>query len=648
MGRRARRRGDGSPDVTTTFGVEGANASPLAVDDADTTYEDAAVDVDVLTNDDDTDGDELEITAVTQPAAGTATLNADGTIRFTPAPDFFGLATFTYTVSDGLASSTATVSVTVRAVNDAPVAVADSATVAEDGMIEVDARLNDSAGPANEGAQVLTVELLTQPAHGSAVVLPSGRVEYRPAANYFGPDSLDYRVCDDGTTAGAPDPRCATSTISFTVTPVNDPPVAADDAATTDEGVAVDVPVLANDSDVDGDPLTIDAFTQPAASEGTVTQTAPGTLHFTPAPDFFGTTTFSYTVSDGQATDEGSVSVTVRAANDAPTAVNDAATVAEDGVVSLDPRLNDSPGPANESGQTLAVTLLGAPAHGSAVVLPSGLVEYRPAANYFGPDSVGYRVCDDGTTAGAPDPKCADATIVFTVTPVNDSPVAVDDSAATLGGVLVDVAVLANDTDVDGDVLTLGSFTQPATGQGAVTQVGPGTLRYTPAAGFTGTATFAYVVSDGNGGSDGGSVSVTVAPRIEILDASVSEGNSGIVDAVFTVRLTGASPTAVTATLTTSNGTATAGADYEATTGTVTIPAGTLSVRYPSTSSATCSTSRTRRSRPRSPRRAALRSATGSRRGRSSTTIRRLRSPSTTSASSRATSARRRWSSRSR
>ena len=244
--------------LTTTFGVEGANGAPLAVDDADTTDEDAFVDVDVLTNDDDTDGDELEVTAVTQPAAGTAALNADETIRFTPAPDFFGLATFTYTVSDGLASSSATVSVTVRAVNDAPVAVADSATVPEDGVIEVDARLNDSAGPANEGAQALTVELLAQPAHGSAAVLPSGRVEYRPAANYFGPDSVGYRVCDDGTTAGAPDSKCATSTISFTVTPVNDPPVAVDDSATTDEGLAVDVPVLANDSDVDGDALTID------------------------------------------------------------------------------------------------------------------------------------------------------------------------------------------------------------------------------------------------------------------------------------------------------------------------------------------------------------------------------------------------------
>ena len=90
-------------------------------------------------------------------------------------------------------------------------------------------------------------------------------------------------------------------------------------------------------------------------------------------------------------------------------------------------------------------------------MLASGLVEYTPAANYFGADSVGYRVCDDGTTVGAPDPKCATATISYTVTPVNDAPVAVDDSASTNSGVAVDVGVLANDTDVDGDTLTVAS-----------------------------------------------------------------------------------------------------------------------------------------------------------------------------------------------
>ena len=140
---------------------------------------------------------------------------------------------------------------------------------------------------------------------------------------------------------------------------------------------------------------------------------------------------------------------------------------------------------------------------------------------------------------------------------------------------------MANDTDVDGDTLTLASFTQPGAGQGTVTQVVPGTLRYTPVAGFTGLATFDYVVADGNGGSDTGTVTITVAPRLEILDASVTEGNSGLVDLVFTVRLTGPSPTPVSATLTTANGTATAGADYQATTGTVTIPAGTVSVTVP-------------------------------------------------------------------
>ena len=124
--------------------------------------------------------------------------------------------------------------------------------------------------------------------------------------------------------------------------------------------------------------------------------------------------------------------------------------------------------------------------------------------------------------------------------------------------------MLANDTDVDGDTLTVASSPSRPRAR-TVTQVGLGTLRYTPAAGFTGVATFGYVVADGNGGSDTGAVSVTVTPRLEILDASVTEGNSGLVDLVFTVQLTGPSTTAVSATLTTANRTAAAGVDYEAT-----------------------------------------------------------------------------------
>ena len=212
-------------------------------------------------------------------------------------------------------------------------------------------------------------------------------------------------------------------------------------------------------------------------------------------------------------------------------------------------------------------------------MLASGLVEYRPAANYFGPDSVGYRVCDDGTTAGAPDPKCADATILFTVTPVNDPPVAVDDTATT-DGVSRSTAALANDTDVDGDTLTVASSpSRPRAGNRD-----PGRsarLRYTPAAGFTGVATFGYVVADGNGGSDTGAVSVTVTPRLEILDASVTEGNSGLVDLVFTVRLTGPSTTAGLGDVDDGEQDGGGRRGLRGDVGTVTIPAGTLSVTVP-------------------------------------------------------------------
>src|SRR5207237_890385 len=130
---------------------------------------------------------------------------------------------------------------------------------------------------------------------------------------------------------------------------------------------------------------------------------------------------------------------TVTEVNDTPTAVNDSATVAEDGSVTVDPRGNDSTGPANESSQTLTVTAVGTASHGT-VSFTGSSVTYTPDANYNGPDSFTYTITDDGTPNGASDPKRATAPVSSTVTEVNDTPTAVNDSATVAedGSVTVD------------------------------------------------------------------------------------------------------------------------------------------------------------------------------------------------------------------
>ncbi len=374
-----------------------------------------------------------------------------GVVSYTPNANYFGTDSFTYTVSDGNGgTATATVNVTVTAVNDNPTAGNDSLTVAEDsGATVVNVLANDSFAP--DVGETLTVTAVTQPANGT-VTLVAGVVSYTPNANYFGTDSFTYTVSDgNGGTA--------TATVNVTVTAVNDNPTASNDAITVaeDSGATV-VNVLANDSfapDV-GETLTVTAVTQPA--NGTVTLVA-GVVSYTPNANYFGTDSFTYTVSDGNGgTATATVNVTVTAVNDNPTAGNDAITVAEDsGATVVNVLANDSFAP--DVGETLTVTAVTQPANGT-VTLVAGVVSYTPNANYFGTDSFTYTVSDgNGGTATA--------TVNVTVTAVNDNPTAGNDAitVAEDSGATV-VNVLANDSfapDV-GETLTVTAVTQPANG----------------------------------------------------------------------------------------------------------------------------------------------------------------------------------------
>jgi hypothetical protein len=156
--------------------------------------------------------------------------------------------------------------------------------------------------------------------HGT-VTLSAGQITYTPDADYFGPASFTYTITDNGTTNGAADPRTATGTVTLTVNAVNDAPVAFDDTATTAEDTAktfTQAALKGNDTDVDNANAELSVTVVDNATNGTVVLNANGTVTFTPAADFFGTAGFDYTVSDGDKTDVGHVTITVTAINDAP------------------------------------------------------------------------------------------------------------------------------------------------------------------------------------------------------------------------------------------------------------------------------------------------------------------------------------------
>lgn len=184
---------------------------------------------------------------------------------YSPDAHYFGSDSFTFKANDSaLDSNVSTVSVTVTEINNDPSAVKDNKETAEDSSLNFpssDLTSNDSAGPG-EGAQTLTVDSVISivNTHGS-VNLSAGQITYTPDANYNGPASFDYHMCDDGTTDGAPDPKCATGTVNVTVSPVNDAPVLMSSVGisliTSTNSNLVNVGLAASATDYEGEQVTI-------------------------------------------------------------------------------------------------------------------------------------------------------------------------------------------------------------------------------------------------------------------------------------------------------------------------------------------------------------------------------------------------------
>uniref|UniRef100_UPI0037D9E99A retention module-containing protein n=1 Tax=Zoogloea sp. TaxID=49181 RepID=UPI0037D9E99A len=333
--------------------------------------------------------------------------------------------------------------ITTQTINTPPVATDDSVTGTEDQPLTVDVLANDS--DANNDALVVTSATA---GNGQVTINPDGSLRYVPNPDFNGPDTVTYTISDGkgGT---------STATVTINVAAVNDAPVALPDVATTPEDVPVTVNVLGNDSDPDGDPLTVTGATVDP-TRGTVVVNPDGTLTFTPAQDITGPVVITYTVSDGKGgTASSTVTVNVTPVNDSPVANPDVATTLENTPVTVPVLGNDS----DPEGDPLTVTSATVnPAVGSVVVNPDGTLTLTPAANFNGPVVINYTISDgNGGTATS--------TVTVNVTPVNDAPVANPDSTTTIEDQPVTVNVLGNDTDPDGDTLTVtGATVDPAKG----------------------------------------------------------------------------------------------------------------------------------------------------------------------------------------
>ena len=296
----------GSTDVSKTW-----RRPPVAIDDAD--YEvDAGATLTVaapgvLANDDDTDGDTLTAQFVGGALNGTLSLASNGGFSYAPNPGFSGEDAFTYRVRDtfGNLSNTATVTITVTAVNEAPIAEDDAYATDEDTDLVVPAPgvLGNDSDPDGDD---LTVTLGTDVTSGTLDLQADGSFTYTPDADFFGEDTFIY-VANDGGLTSAP------ATVIISVTAVDDAPVAVDDAYSTsfETALVVIAPgVLDNDTDPDGDPLTAALDTD--GTNGTLVLDEDGSFSYTPDPGFADVDTFTYTASDGLLTSApATVTITV-------------------------------------------------------------------------------------------------------------------------------------------------------------------------------------------------------------------------------------------------------------------------------------------------------------------------------------------------
>ena len=279
--------------------------------------------------------------------------------------------------------------------NRPPVGVPDQYITDEDTVLEVAAALGVLANDSDPDGQELLARLASGAAHGVVTLAPDGGFRYQPEANYHGPDSFAYWV-DDGQAA-------VQVVVQITVQPVNDPPAPNADFYETDEDTPLVVPppqgVLANDSDVDGDPLS--ALLVSGPSHGQLSLSGDGSFLYTPDPDFFGADSFTYRASDGQVESQPVVvALTVHPVNDPPVAVGDWYVVDENTALDLPAAAGILANDRDAEETPLVAALEAGPAHGTLELQPDGSFRYTPAPGFAGTDSFTYRTSDGLANSG--------------------------------------------------------------------------------------------------------------------------------------------------------------------------------------------------------------------------------------------------------
>lgn len=478
-----------SAAATVTISVEPVNDAPVALESSHSVNEGAVVEF--ILSASDPEGDALTFELLSEPAHGTIS-GSGSQLTYAPEANFSGVDRITFRAFDGkLHSAAATVAFHVTDLNFAPVAFARMQATPEDRSVTIPLVATDQDGHA------VTYGIVVPPSHGSLGAVTTGAdatasIIYTPAENFSGVDTFTFRARDEL----AADSNTATITVN--VLSVNDAPTAPDQAVQTDEDTSVSIALTA--SDVEQSPLQFSVSIAP--QHGTLGAILAGgsssaTVVYTPRENYHGLDTFSFVAHDGDAgSAAATVALNVRAVNDAPVAVAQNQSTAEEQTRVLTLTGLDVENAA------LTFAIVAPPQHGALGPVEVGLnqtalVTYTPAVDYSGSDSFTFKA-HDGERESAP------VQVSLAVTPVNDAPVATNQSLVQIQDTPFDFTLSAY--DVDGDSLTYAVTPPP---RGVITGTAPN-LHYTPALGETGTLSLQFTASDGLVASNEGTITFTL------------------------------------------------------------------------------------------------------------------------------------------
>ncbi|HCE2384378.1 TPA: tandem-95 repeat protein [Vibrio parahaemolyticus] len=505
-----------SESTTVTVNVTPVNDAPVAKDDIATTQEDTAVTIDVLPNDTDVDGDKLSIQSASVPETQGTVEIVDGKLVFTPAENFHGDAEITYIVTDGQLTDEAKVAVTVNPVNDAPTIKVDAVESITEDAVSTDTvvatlTVRDTDTPEDQ----LTISLENN-SNGYFVLVGDEVKLTQAGVDAVNNDELNLKDLTISASVSDGVNPTANDSDSLIVNRVNDVPTV--ENAIADQELSEDFATYTidlNDAFKDSDSALNFSV---SGNSNVLVSIENGIATISPTADWNGSETLTFTATDpsGESVSQP-VNFTVAPVADI---VADKATVVEDTSTVIKVLGNDT---FEGDGKVVSLDTNNGPANGTVSVNPDGSVTYTPNDNYQGTDSFTYIVTSGGVSEST--------TVSVDVTPVNDAPVAKDDTAITDEDTPVTIDVLPNDNDIDGDKLSIQSASVPEA-QGKV-EIVDGKLVFTPAENFNGDAEITYTVTDG-ALTDQAKVTVTVNPVDDAPTIKVDAVESITEDAVST------------------------------------------------------------------------------------------------------------------